>query len=311
MSPDPNKKIPRQFQCRESLWQKFEQMAKELECSVDYLINDAMKQYARQRGYAGATASQRSDATASVSNSMGPSAPYAAGGESMAPSAAGAEPYSAPTGGAALAAHHVPTGPHLMQPPGLMQHGAAQGAIGPGADAHGMSATQQVARFSAVPQPGRVAPPIPPAPPPAGGPRRVGPPPIPGMVPSMPPVSRVPGPPPLPNAAIRAHVQTGTPVPFQTGASPHLQIHYQGQSFPITKDKFIIGRGKQTSDLTIKDPNVSRQHAMIEFDGAQYCIVDLGSTNGIEFQGQRVQRKILADGDLLRICDHELLFSYY
>jgi hypothetical protein len=50
-SSDPNKKVPRTFQCREPLWQKFEQMARELECSVDYLINDAMKQYARQRGY--------------------------------------------------------------------------------------------------------------------------------------------------------------------------------------------------------------------------------------------------------------------
>ena len=47
---DANKKVPRNFQCREALWQKFEQMARELECSVDYLINDAMKQFARQRG---------------------------------------------------------------------------------------------------------------------------------------------------------------------------------------------------------------------------------------------------------------------
>lgn len=94
-------------------------------------------------------------------------------------------------------------------------------------------------------------------------------------------------------------------------AAPHqLQIHYQGQSFLVNKDKFIIGRGKQTSDLTIKDPNVSRQHAMIEFDGNQYCIVDLGSTNGIEYLGQRVQRKVLADGDVIRICDHELSFQY-
>src|SRR6478609_3215411 len=54
MTSDPNKKTTRSFQCREALWQKFEQMARELECSVDYLINDSMKQYARQRGY-GAT----------------------------------------------------------------------------------------------------------------------------------------------------------------------------------------------------------------------------------------------------------------
>src|SRR6516225_3173667 len=51
MSSDPNKKSARTFQCRDVLWETFEQMARELECSVDYLINEAMKQYARQRNY--------------------------------------------------------------------------------------------------------------------------------------------------------------------------------------------------------------------------------------------------------------------
>ena len=48
MSSDPNKKSARTFQFRDSLWETFEQMAQELECSVDYLICEAMKQYARQ-----------------------------------------------------------------------------------------------------------------------------------------------------------------------------------------------------------------------------------------------------------------------
>src|SRR5438874_10653085 len=55
MSADPNRKTPRSFQCRDVLWETFEQMARELECSVDYLINEAMKQYARQRSYGGRT----------------------------------------------------------------------------------------------------------------------------------------------------------------------------------------------------------------------------------------------------------------
>ena len=46
MSADPNKKTARTFHCRDALWDVFEQMARELECSVDYLINEAMKQYA-------------------------------------------------------------------------------------------------------------------------------------------------------------------------------------------------------------------------------------------------------------------------
>jgi len=55
MSSDPNKKSGRTFQCRDVLWETFEQMARELECSVDYLINEAMKQYARQRSYGSRT----------------------------------------------------------------------------------------------------------------------------------------------------------------------------------------------------------------------------------------------------------------
>ena len=53
---DQNKKSLRQFQCRDYLWEIFEQMSGELECSVDYLINEAMRQYARSRNYGGATA---------------------------------------------------------------------------------------------------------------------------------------------------------------------------------------------------------------------------------------------------------------
>lgn len=92
--------------------------------------------------------------------------------------------------------------------------------------------------------------------------------------------------------------------------APRLAIRYKGQLFTVNKDRFIIGRGKQSSDLTIKDPNVSRQHAMIEFSNGQYSIVDLGSTNGIEYEGQRVQRRTIHDRDRFRVCDHELEFLY-
>src|SRR5689334_19409741 len=48
---DQNKKTLRHFQCRDYLWEIFEQMSAELECSTDYLINEAMRQYARSRNY--------------------------------------------------------------------------------------------------------------------------------------------------------------------------------------------------------------------------------------------------------------------
>jgi neural Wiskott-Aldrich syndrome protein len=109
--------------------------------------------------------------------------------------------------------------------------------------------------------------------------------------------------PPLPAPSVAPRAPQASPI-TQT-----LTIHYQGRPFQVTKDRFIIGRGKTSSDLTIRDPNVSRQHAVVEFSGGNFYMVDMGSTNGIEFSGQRVHRKAIQNGDVFRICDHELFCS--
>lgn len=108
----------------------------------------------------------------------------------------------------------------------------------------------------------------------------------------------------------------GSAMPSNGGYSPaaqsssQLNVVYQGEKVAVTKDRFVIGRGKQSSDLTLKDPNVSRQHAMIEFQNGVYFMVDMGSTNGVEYNGQRIARKQIAEGDVYRICDHDLVFTY-
>ncbi len=89
-----------------------------------------------------------------------------------------------------------------------------------------------------------------------------------------------------------------------------LSVIYQGEKLPVTKDRFVIGRGKQSSDLTLKDPNVSRQHAMVEFQNGVYFMVDMGSTNGVEYNSQRIARKQISEGDVFKICDHEMRFTY-
>ena len=139
--------------------------------------------------------------------------------------------------------------------------------------------------------------------------------------PPMPPSMQQPPPPPPPAYGGMQQPPPPAPMPAApppaqgpapgTGAgSPTLAAFYAGQRFVVNKDRFIIGRGKQSSDLTIKDPNVSRQHAMVEFLNGQYYMVDMGSTNGVEYNSQRIARKAIAEGDLYRICDHEVRFSY-
>jgi pSer/pThr/pTyr-binding forkhead associated (FHA) protein len=117
-----------------------------------------------------------------------------------------------------------------------------------------------------------------------------------------PPMSNGPGPGPGPTPPSNG--------PAPAGGTSVLTAFYGGQRYTVNKDRFIIGRGKQSSDLTIKDPNVSRQHAMVEFLNGTYYMVDMGSTNGVEFNGQRIARKAITEGDLYRICDHEVRFTY-
>ncbi len=260
---DTSKTI-RSFQCRDTLWEKFEQMARELECSVDYLINDSMKQYARQRGY-GST--RGGGLPAPSRTSLQPPAPMASNAPTVAPPPPpGAPPPAAPPPLPVSVAAPPP-------PPGAPPPVPRQRSRTPGVGA-------------------------PPLPPPVAG----GAPPPPG--PPPPARSRAAAPPPV-------H-QSAAPPPRAVAAPRRaINAYYNGQRFTVTKDQFIIGRGKQTSDLTIKDPNVSRQHAMVEFLGGNYFMVDLGSTNGVEFNGQRVQRQPINEGDVFRVCDHELRFSFY
>ncbi len=272
---DASRKSPRQFQCRDQLWETFEQMARELECSIDYLINESMKQYARQRSYG-----------------TQPSGPAARDGRTPFPGARD-------------------TGMDAPPP-------AARAPLPPTAPAAPMA---RPAPPPVPPQSGRLPPPppatgrLPPPPPPQNTGRS-------NAVP--PPISRhsapnpVSGPPPLPRGpASMPPGQQAMPAPPPNVAAPvapaflgGLTAIYQGERTSVNKEKFIIGRGRQTSDLTIKDPNVSRQHAMIEFQNGVYYMVDLGSTNGVEYQGQRVTRKAIAEGDSFRICDHEVVFTY-
>ena len=134
------------------------------------------------------------------------------------------------------------------------------------------------------------------APPPPAYPRNP-PPPIERERPPPAREARDPGPPPRGNGGFGPQ-----------GVS--LSVMYQGEKWAVNKDRFVIGRGRQSSDLTLKDPNVSRQHAMVEYQNGVYFIVDMGSTNGVEYNGQRIARKQIAEGDVFRICDHDLRFTF-
>ena len=205
MGDQGDRKTVRAFQCRDYLFEIYDRMSSELGCSVDYLINEAMREYARAR-------EQR---VAGIETH-----------ELAASAVAGASPVAAPV----------------------------------------------------EPRPAPMLTPVPARP--VSQPAVTVPPPLPGHRPS------------------------------QATGRQTLVLKFNGQQFPIEKDEFIIGRGARTADLAIRDGNISRRHAAVVFHDGVYFMKDLGSTNGIEYAGQRVESKRIEEGDVYHICDYEIRFSY-
>lgn len=216
---DQNKKTMRHFYCRDSLWEIFEQMANDFDCSIDYLINEAMRSYARTKNYA-------------VSQAPGPQeAPRETLGASLGPPLATSPLYPGGAGGGSRRRPPPPPGGATGGPSSLTR--PVQGARSPG----GRDAVEPVS----------------------------------GQL---------------------------------------LYLIFNNQRIPIDKDQFIIGRGSKSSDLAIKDGNISRKHAAVIRRNAAYYIKDLGSTNGIDYKGMRIDNKRIDEGDVFHLCDYELRFTY-
>ena len=73
----------------------------------------------------------------------------------------------------------------------------------------------------------------------------------------------------------------------------------------ITQRVTNMGRSRDC-DIVVPDPNVSRVHAEVRHIGVDYYLVDLGSTNGTEVNGQVVTRHALADGDVIVMGTSEI-----
>lgn len=100
-----------------------------------------------------------------------------------------------------------------------------------------------------------------------------------------------------------------------TGSSSYTQVRraralleINGTEHPLQPPSLVVGRGSE-ADVRINDPGVSRRH--VEFvvhtrhaDGhedVQVEVHDLGSTNGMLVNGQKLKRSPLEDGSIVRI----------
>jgi hypothetical protein len=261
---DQSKKTMRHFYCRDVLWETFEQMANDFDCSIDYLVNEAMRYYARSKNY------------------QSPGGPQMTGGAPIA----GANNTSGPTGGPVPAPAPYPNMANSKGGNGM----------------RGQPGTQPPPTAGAGPGGRRPQPPTPGYQPPSNNARSAG--------------ASAGG---MGGGAAMQHAQhspqptaghSPQPMPTMGSGGPTLFLIYNGQRYPVTKDQFIIGRGSKTSDLPIKDGNISRKHAAVIRRNGTFYIKDLGSTNGIDYKGMRIDNKRIDEGDVFHLCDYELRFTY-
>lgn len=86
-------------------------------------------------------------------------------------------------------------------------------------------------------------------------------------------------------------------------ARPQLLVH-QGLTQPQTIDllpgSYRIGRDGDL-DVVIDNGAVSREHALLQGRGREWILRDAGSTNGLWWQGRRIQDLLLNDGDRVQL----------
>jgi len=87
-------------------------------------------------------------------------------------------------------------------------------------------------------------------------------------------------------------------------------VGFNGQTIAereLTPGRFIIGRTPD-NDLQIDSKYISRHHAQIITSVHTSVLEDLNSTNGIYVRAKRVRRRMLNDGDVVQIGQHEIMY---
>jgi len=80
-----------------------------------------------------------------------------------------------------------------------------------------------------------------------------------------------------------------------------------GQRYKLTQKQVI---GRESVEIIIRDPRMSRQHASIEGFGSEYILRDLGSANHTFVNNEMIQQPtIMKHGDKIRLGNTEFEFS--
>ena len=96
-------------------------------------------------------------------------------------------------------------------------------------------------------------------------------------------------------------VAPAAPAPAAAPITCLLIDRKSGRTFTGTAPRVVIGRERTPGGVVLHDPNVSRAHAELSFDGQGWRIRDLNSTNGTLVNDVDIDECGLRDGDLITL----------
>lgn len=99
--------------------------------------------------------------------------------------------------------------------------------------------------------------------------------------------------------------------PCFCGSMPEMKLKFEGGDVALKDGVTTLGRTTENDVSFPGDTNVSRYHAEIEARGADYCLIDLGSSNGTTVNGDKVAGEVyLKPGDRIVLGgSSEVIFS--
>jgi pSer/pThr/pTyr-binding forkhead associated (FHA) protein len=82
-----------------------------------------------------------------------------------------------------------------------------------------------------------------------------------------------------------------------------------GDPIPLIRERLVIGR-RESCDICLRLPNVSGMHCELNFRKGFWWLRDLGSTNGVKVNGNRVLEKLLHPADTITIAKRSFTIDY-
>ncbi len=74
----------------------------------------------------------------------------------------------------------------------------------------------------------------------------------------------------------------------------------------LNVEKTVVTVGRSGCDLVVDDPELSRRHVRVEFNGTDISLKDLDSTNGTYVDDQRISEVALDNRSKFRVGSHEI-----